>query len=55
MLNAKCIMLNDFVGNAVLSVPSAKRNLIAENFPIEVKFSDGTLGTAFPTAINVGI
>ena len=44
------------VGNAVPSVPSAKRNIfapqhekMAENLPIEVKFSDGTLGTAFPT------
>jgi hypothetical protein len=44
------------VGNAVLSVPSAKRNINytavrknAENSPIEVEFSDGTLRTAFPT------
>jgi hypothetical protein len=25
----------------------------AENLPIEVKFSDGTLGTAFPTGANI--
>jgi len=44
------------VGNAVLSVPCAKRNINytavrknAENSPIEVEFSDGTLRTAFPT------
>jgi hypothetical protein len=25
----------------------------AENLPIKVKFSDGTLGTAFPTDANI--
>ena len=43
-------ILNHIVGNAVLSVPSGvSRNLYADNSCIEPEFSDGTLGTAFPT------
>ena len=60
-------VINLVVGNAVPGVPSgamrkhrARKNASpevggtgAENLPIEVKFSEGTPGTAFPTVALV--